>query len=159
MAPLSGVWEPFLAPGTGISYSIRPPLPRHHAFQCDCHPRWIIQYALRIVIPSILLLLNVFVDAPLCRRMTGESLGRNSHVISYWTLFCRDECGGMFWLTLHEVYAICNLCIFGDIIRGMLRRILFLHIVSLPWFVGHSFAYGVYLSLFLYVHSAAYLAR
>ena len=51
-------------------------------------------------------------------------------------------------MTLHEVYAICNLCIFGNITRGMLRRILFLHIVSLPRFDGHSSTYGVYLSLF-----------
>ena len=29
---------------------------RHLAFQCDCPPWWIIQYALRIVIPSLLLL-------------------------------------------------------------------------------------------------------
>ena len=76
-----------------------------------------------------------------------QIVGRNSHVISYWTL-CRVECGGMFWLTLYEVYAICDLCIFGNIIREMLRRILFLHIVSLPRFNGHSSTYGVYLSLF-----------
>ena len=70
----------------------------------------------------LLLLLNVFVNAPLCRRMTGESWGQNSHVISYWTLFCRDECGGMFWLALHEVYAICNLCIFGKFYSFTLSR-------------------------------------
>src|SRR5208282_1682612 len=41
----------------------------------------------------------------------------------------------------------------------MLRRFLFLYIVSLPRFDGHSSTYGVYLSLVLAVHSAAYLAR
>src|SRR5208282_123373 len=47
----------------------------------------------------------------------------------------------MFLLTLHDVYAICNLCIFGNIIRDMLRRFLFLHIVSFPRFNGHSSTY------------------
>jgi hypothetical protein len=47
----------FWRSGTGVAYSIRPPLTRHLAFRCDCPPRWIIQYALRIVIPSLLLLL------------------------------------------------------------------------------------------------------
>src|SRR5208282_3879307 len=39
----------------------------------------------------------------------------------------------------------------------MLRRFLFLHIVSLPRFDGHSSTYGVYLSSVLAVHCAAYL--
>ena len=46
-------------------------------------------------------------------------------------------------MRLHEVYAICNICIFGNITRGMLRRFLFLHIVSLSRFDGHSSTYGV----------------
>ena len=33
-------------------------------------------------------------------------------------------------MTLYEVYAICDLCIFGNITRGMLKRFLFLHCLA-----------------------------
>ena len=74
------------------------------------------------------------------------------------TIECFRWFSAMTWFTLYTVYAICNLCIFGNISRGTFRRLQFRHIVLFPRFDGQSSTYGLGCHCFA-VNSAAYLAR